>query len=54
MLSVGHDQMAVLIARGYEVIAEGVFTYRVNDEGMIVALRAYWEVNKATKSARKV
>jgi steroid Delta-isomerase len=49
--NVGH---IVIRARGYEVIAEGVFTYRVNDEGMIIALRAYWEVDKATKSARKL
>ena len=33
----------VIGPRGYEVVAEGVFTYRVNDEGKIVALRAYWE-----------
>ncbi len=44
----------VIKARGYEVIAEGVFTYRVNDEGKLVALRAYWELDRATKSARKV
>ena len=41
-------------AGGYEVVAEGVFTYRVNDEGKIVALRAYWELDRATASARKV
>ena len=44
----------VIRAAGYEVTAEGVFTYRVNDEGKIVALRAYWELDKATESARKV
>jgi len=26
----------------------------VNDEGKIVALRAYWELDKATASARKI
>ena len=41
-------------AAGYEVTAEGVFTYRVNDEGKIVALRAYWELDRATASARKL
>ena len=41
-------------AAGYEVNAEGVFTYRVNDEGKIVALRAFWEVDRATASARKI
>ena len=44
----------VIRAAGYEVIAEGVFTYRVNDEGKIAALRAYWELDKATASARKL
>jgi steroid delta-isomerase len=44
----------VIKAAGYEVIADGVFTYRVNDEGKIVALRAYWELDRATASARKI
>jgi ketosteroid isomerase-like protein len=49
--NVGH---IVIKAAGFEVIAEGVFTYRVDDEGKIVALRAYWELDQATKSARKI
>jgi ketosteroid isomerase-like protein len=49
--NVGH---IVIIARGLRVIAEGVFTYRVNDEGNIVALRAYWEMDRATASATPV
>jgi steroid Delta-isomerase len=44
----------VIRAAGYEVTAEGVFTYRVNDDGKIVALRAYWELDRATASARKI
>jgi steroid delta-isomerase len=47
---VGH---IVIVASGYRVEAEGVFTYRVNDAGQIVALRAYWETERATASARK-
>jgi steroid delta-isomerase len=31
-----------------------VFTYKANDEGKLLALRAYWEVDQATASARKV
>ena len=49
--NVGH---IVITTGGYQVTAEGVFTYKANDEGKIVALRAYWEVDRATKSARKV
>jgi ketosteroid isomerase-like protein len=44
----------VIRAAGYQVTAEGVFTYRVNDEGKLTALRAYWELDKATASARKI
>jgi steroid delta-isomerase len=44
----------VITAAGYEVTADGVFTYKANDEGKMVALRAYWEVDRATKSARKL
>ncbi|HEY7051146.1 MAG TPA: nuclear transport factor 2 family protein [Mycobacterium sp.] len=44
----------VILSHGYEVVAEGVFTYKVDNEGKLVALRAYWELDRATKSARKV
>jgi hypothetical protein len=44
----------VITTRGYQVTTEGVFTYRVNDEGKLVALRAYWEVDRVAKTARKV
>jgi steroid delta-isomerase len=44
----------VIRAGGYEVVAEGVFTYRVDDEGKIVALRAFWELDRATAGARKI
>jgi steroid Delta-isomerase len=44
----------VIRASGVEVTAEGVFTYRVDEEGMIVALRAYWELDAATATARPI
>jgi steroid Delta-isomerase len=54
----GHEEAnvgAIIIrSAGYEVTAEGVFTYRVNDAGEIVALRAFWELDQATASARKL
>ena len=31
---------------GTEVGSEGVFLYHVNDEGKILSLRAFWEVNR--------
>jgi steroid Delta-isomerase len=45
----------IVITTGkYQVTAEGVFTYKVNDDGKLVALRAYWEVDRAAKTARKL
>lgn len=37
---------------GHVIDAEGVFTYRVDEAGKIAALRAYWEVDRAMKTAR--
>ncbi|OSC38529.1 nuclear transport factor 2 family protein [Mycobacterium decipiens] len=49
--NVGH----ILITTGeYQVTAEGVFTYKANDDGQLVALRAYWEMDRAAASALKV
>lgn len=49
--NVGH----ILITTGeYQTTAEGVFTYRVNAEGEMVALRAYWEMERAAANTRKV
>ncbi|MFD3507257.1 nuclear transport factor 2 family protein [Nocardia sp. NPDC058666] len=37
---------------GYLVDAEGVFTYKVNADGKIAALRAFWEVDRAVATTR--
>lgn len=39
---------------GYQVVTEGVFTYRANERGELVALRAYWELDRAAKNSRKL
>lgn len=31
-----------------------MFTYKANDEGKLVALRAYWEMDRAAANTRKV
>ena len=31
---------------GGTVLTDGVFTYRVDDDGRVVALRAYWELDR--------
>jgi steroid Delta-isomerase len=39
---------------GMQIDAEGVFTYRVDPEGKILALRAFWEVDRAMKTAKQL
>jgi ketosteroid isomerase-like protein len=39
---------------GSRVDAEGVFVYRVNDDGRIVSLRAFWETERAMATLRQV
>ncbi|WP_127781907.1 nuclear transport factor 2 family protein [Rhodococcus sp. X156] len=36
-----------------QVDAEGVFIYRVNAEGLIVSLRAFWETDRAMATLRR-
>jgi ketosteroid isomerase-like protein len=48
---VGH---ILITASGFRVKAEGVFTYRVNEDGKITALRAYWEMDRAAASATPI
>lgn len=42
------------ILGGHIIDAEGAFTYRVDDHGKIRNLRAFWEVDRAMKTARPV
>lgn len=44
----------VIIMGGYRITTEGVFTYRADAEGKLVALRAYWEVDRAAATAAPV
>jgi ketosteroid isomerase-like protein len=39
---------------GWRVDTEGVFVYRVDDAGLITSMRAFWEVDRATATARQV
>jgi steroid Delta-isomerase len=39
---------------GHQITTEGVFTYKANSEGKLVALRAYWEMDRAAATARPV
>jgi steroid Delta-isomerase len=38
---------------GSVVDTEGVFVYRVNDDGLIVSLRAFWETERALATLRR-
>ncbi|OBI51960.1 nuclear transport factor 2 family protein [Mycobacterium sp. E787] len=49
--NVGH---ILITAGGHQVTAEGVFTYKADDEGKLVALRAYWEMDRAAASTRRI
>lgn len=44
----------LITTNGLLVTCEGVFTYRVNDDGKLVALRAYWELDRAAATAREL
>ncbi|MFD4367339.1 nuclear transport factor 2 family protein [Rhodococcus sp. NPDC058521] len=37
---------------GSIIDAEGVFVYKVNEDGKIASLRAFWEVDRAMKTLR--
>lgn len=39
---------------GSRVDTEGVFVYRVNDDGLVVSLRAFWELERAMATLRPV
>ena len=39
---------------GHRITTEGVFTYRVDDAGQMIALRAFWEVDRAAATAKPV
>jgi len=36
------------LPNGMNAIVEGTFVYRVNEEGKIISLRAFWEADKIT------
>lgn len=44
----------VITMGGHQITAEGVFTYKADSEGRLVALRAYWEMDRAAATARPV
>jgi len=41
-------RITTTMADGLVVHTDGVFTYRIDDAGMIAALRAYWSVDRLT------
>ena len=41
-------QIATTMPDGSRSIVQGVYTYRIDDEGRIVALRAFWEFDAMT------
>ena len=41
------------MANGYAIDCEGVFVYRVTDEGSLLSLRALWEFERGMRTARQ-
>ncbi|WP_020418227.1 nuclear transport factor 2 family protein [Amycolatopsis sp. ATCC 39116] len=39
---------------GYRVDTEGVFVYRVGEDGLVRSMRAFWETERAMATARQV
>lgn len=39
---------------GYQIDTEGVFVYRIDDDGKLVSLRAIWEWDRAMATARQL
>ncbi|MFQ5699397.1 MAG: nuclear transport factor 2 family protein [Myxococcota bacterium] len=39
-------RLVITTATGVEMTVEGVFTYRVDEAGKLVALRSYWELDQ--------
>ena len=39
---------------GSVVDTEGVFVYRVNEDGLVISLRAFWETERAMATLRRV
>ncbi|MEV4600731.1 nuclear transport factor 2 family protein [Amycolatopsis sp. NPDC049253] len=39
---------------GYRVDTDGVFVYRVGENGLITSMRAFWETERAMATARQV
>lgn len=46
-------QIHIVFPDGREAQCEGVFVYKVNDEGKIVALRNYWEWDRMMRTMAK-
>ena len=47
LMSAGMGTITTEMANGVISMVDGVFTYRVDDEGKVVALRAIWEFHNA-------
>jgi steroid Delta-isomerase len=46
--------ITAFLTGGLQVDTEGVFVYRVDADGLITSMRAFWEVDRAMATARKV
>lgn len=45
--------ISAILPGGARVDTEGVFVYRVNDDGLILSMRAFWETERAMATLRQ-
>jgi steroid delta-isomerase len=45
--------ISAFLPGGMRIDTEGVFVYRVDDAGLILSLRAFWETERAMATARR-
>jgi steroid Delta-isomerase len=48
------DMVMPMGGKKFSQQVKGVFTYKVNDQGKLLALRGYWELEEAVKTIREV
>jgi steroid Delta-isomerase len=46
--------LTVTFHKTSQMVVNGVFTYRLNDDGKIVSLRGYWDFNEAMAGMKKL
>lgn len=49
-----YGTITTFLPGGYRVDTDGVYVYRVDEAGLVTSMRAFWETDRAMKTARQV